>query len=1032
MRCARARSVAAAVAAAALLGACVAAALSSGDFEDFEKQLTALDALIEADEFAAADSVARALLAEAEVAFGKESLAAGRVLDRLVDAGFGLRRVDEDCLALADRAVRIKEETAGGDEPETAQSLRRRGEVLQWLQRSGEARADMERALAIQEEQFGRGSLEAAEVLGPLAQVYIDLDLETDAAHMLEETLAIRDADDATEPATMQRLLYDLANLKRVLGEFEQGESLYHRLLAMTPEGSGERPYVLAGLGLVYSEQARFVEAREALEEAIAITRSSGSDRRALAYHLNNLGFVLASLGDCEEAVRVYTETLEIKRETLGSDHRDTAVTLGNLANAYAEIGELDRARSLHEEVLAIRERVAGRNSAAVGTSLRDLARIDLATGRAEAAIPRLERYVRIRTEHLGPEHYDTGKAKAELARGLAAAGELEAASELYREALSVLRAKLGPESPAWGEASVGLATVEAREGELAESWERALEAGRISRECARLTAASLSERQARRFAATRKEALDLLLSLLAERPGAADVSEAWQEVIRSRALVLDEVSTWRAGLESDPETARRFGEFAAASRRYAALVVGDPGDDDPAGFRRRLSEAREDQERAERELARRSRSQRRSRERRGADLESLRAARPADSALLAYTRYSRTRLDGETTGEGITASYTAFVLPAGGDSAVAIDLGDAATIDRLVEDWRTEVLLPRPGDLPAARGRYRAAGAALRSAIWDPVESSLGDPRLVFVVPDGALHRVSFATLPVEDDRYLLEESTRVHYLSAERDLLSRGSDDEPGTGLLALGGPRFDGPDDASGDSRRPRFSPLPGTAQEAESIARMWDGESLLLTGADATETTLKREAPGRRIVHLATHGFFRADRRAVPRASSRGIGGLGPRQPAASSPVASLALSGLALAGANSSPPSSGDDDGILTAEEIASLDFSGTEWVVLSACDTGLGDIEAGEGVVGLRRAFEVSGVGTIVMSLWDVEDEAARRWMEELYRSRFTHGRSTIESVSGASRAVLEWCRAQRGTDHPYFWGAFIAVGDWE
>ena len=201
-----------------------------------------------------------------------------------------------------------------------------------------------------------------------------------------------------------------------------------------------------------------------------------------------------------------------------------------------------------------------------------------------------------------------------------------------------------------------------------------------------------------------------------------------------------------------------------------------------------------------------------------------------------------------------------------------------------------------------------------------------------------------------------------------------------------------------------------------------------EIVLLTGPAATESAVKRLLPGRDTVHLATHGFFFGREAAAPAGDRRSISGVSGRRPAAD---AALTLSGLALAGANRGAPDDRGDDGILTSEEIAAIDLSGVRWVVLSACDTGLGAVQNGEGVLGLRRAFEVSGVASLFMSLWEVDDRASRHWMEALYRSRFEAGLSTVDSCREAARSVLTWSRDRLGTSHPYTWGAFVAVGDW-
>jgi CHAT domain-containing protein len=206
---------------------------------------------------------------------------------------------------------------------------------------------------------------------------------------------------------------------------------------------------------------------------------------------------------------------------------------------------------------------------------------------------------------------------------------------------------------------------------------------------------------------------------------------------------------------------------------------------------------------------------------------------------------------------------------------------------------------------------------------------------------------------------------------------------------------------------------------------------DGEHVVasLSGSGATEAKFKQFAPGHRVIHVATHGFFLGD-------------DCGSGEPAADDRVtpafyevtreSPLLLSGLVLAGANhrhNAAPH--EQDGILTAQEVATLDLRGTEWAVLSACDTGLGTTRAGEGVFGLRRAFQLAGARTVILSLWSVEDEATREWMTALYRHRLIDGRSTADSVRDASLQLLGRRRSRGESTHPFYWAGFIAAGDW-
>jgi len=201
--------------------------------------------------------------------------------------------------------------------------------------------------------------------------------------------------------------------------------------------------------------------------------------------------------------------------------------------------------------------------------------------------------------------------------------------------------------------------------------------------------------------------------------------------------------------------------------------------------------------------------------------------------------------------------------------------------------------------------------------------------------------------------------------------------------------------------------------------------------VLKGAAASEAAFKVLAPDYDVVHVATHGFFL-------NASCEPALELD-RQPSGGAPAAPdvvtenpLVLAGLALAGVNRREIGQADqEDGVLTADEIAALDLARVRWAVLSACETGLGEATSGEGVLGMRRAFRIAGARTLIMSLWPVEDQVTREWMESLYQARLRRAQTTAESVRSASRALLEARRRAGKSTHPFYWGAFVAAGDW-
>jgi CHAT domain-containing protein len=589
-----------------------------------------------------------------------------------------------------------------------------------------------------------------------------------------------------------------------------------------------------------------------------------------------------------------------------------------------------------------------------------------------------------------------------------------------------------------------------------------ALRAEEIGRAHLRLTARTLSEREALRYASVRTKGLDVALSLAGRDPGGMGAAgrRAWDALVRSRALVLDEMAARQrtAAGTSDPEVAELEGRLQRARERLAKLVVRGPGGAAPGEHRRAIDRARQEKEDAERALAEKSAAFRQAEAEARLGLEEVAGALAPGSGFVAYVRFDRTPAP---VPPGVP-SYMAFVMRAGEKEPAVVPLGAAAEIESSISRWkertaREAVAEDRPSrEIEAA---YRQAGDLLRQRVWDPVAVHLGSAARVFVVPDGGLNLVDLAALPTGESGYLAETGPLIHYLSAERDLVSSGVERAGGTGILALGGPDFDagapvvrrsggggagapywqpfrGALPSCGDFASLRFETLRSAPREAEEVAGIWRRRAGArgvdaLEGAAASESAFKRLAPGKQVLHLATHGFFLGGRCASAAASSR-AGSLalaGEEDLEIAAGESPLLLSGLALAGANRRAAAGpGEEDGILTAEEIAALDLRGVEWAVLSACDTGVGEVTAGEGVLGLRRAFAVAGARTVIMSLWSVDDRTARRWMQVLYEGRWVKGLTTAEAVRAADLELLRARREKHASTHPYYWAGFIAA----
>ena len=387
-----------------------------------------------------------------------------------------------------------------------------------------------------------------------------------------------------------------------------------------------------------------------------------------------------------------------------------------------------------------------------------------------------------------------------------------------------------------------------------------------------------------------------------------------------------------------------------------------------------------------------------------------VRSRLPGDTVLLEMLTYRPRDPAAPSAGEArwLPQRYASYLLRRDRPPAF-IDFGEVAVIDRLVAGLRRALASP------ASLDEARALGRELDLLLTAPVRKAAGAAATVLVAPEGNLNLIPFGALVDEQGRFLLE-STSFNYLASGRDLARTDTARAPRAPALVVANPTFgrraaaemaSAAGSRSLDFSSVDFEPLPGTAAEAAAIKRLLP-DAELLTDERATETAVKR-AGGPSVLHLATHGFFLDDQQ--PRSS----GGQGLRE----NP---MLRSGLVFAGVAGFR--SGDDDGVLTALEAAGLDLVGTQLVVLSACQTGVGDVRNGEGVFGLRRAFVLAGAQTLVMSLWPIDDDTTQRLMAEFYR-RLAAGEGRTDALRGAQLALL----SDAGVRHPFYWGSFIATG---
>jgi len=420
----------------------------------------------------------------------------------------------------------------------------------------------------------------------------------------------------------------------------------------------------------------------------------------------------------------------------------------------------------------------------------------------------------------------------------------------------------------------------------------------------------------------------------------------------------------------------------------------------------------------------------------------------PTGSVLWEFVRYDP--YSDENIDSSMPAHYLAFTLDFRGHATVT-ELGEADTIDSLVAAVHSKVQ-DGSGVFLGEEERQLEEDLAkvssqLTALILGPLLKTAVEYDHIFISPDGQLSLLPFEILPLSDSRYAIEQF-EFSYLSTGRDLLKFQSESmREALGAVVLAAPdyemeqsrtyaqakidfdrillnRFRGPSDRTECLSVP-FNPLPAAEKEGQLVSDLLNaklrGKVVSLSGLNASEDSLKHLSHPPRVLHLATHGYF------CSKASYSDISLM------TESP---LLYSGLALAGCNRTIRGSGDtakmtEDGILTALEASGLNLMGTDLVVLGSCRAGVGPVLQGEGVYGLRRAFQLAGARSIIMSMFDVPDLTARDLMTRFYTD-WLSGTTKSKALRNAMLAELTERREQHGAAHPLFWGGFILAGDYK
>jgi CHAT domain-containing protein/tetratricopeptide (TPR) repeat protein len=953
-------------------------------------------------------------------------------------------------VAIRDRPVQLWPEVF-------AESLNGLATALRHQAKYAEAEQQFQRALKVVE---GR---DPAPVLGwtlnNLGLLYQQQRRYAEAGAYYRRALDVQEKLSSPGHVSTLITLHNLATLAMQEGRFREAESRYREVLRLRqiPGANDDREVAntLNSLATVYKDLGDYAQAEKTLLQALDIQqRVLKPDDLDIALTYGTLGNVYSDLGKFADAERKYKQALEIEERALSAHHPTVATTLNNLAHLYNQQWKHDEAGRLYERALKIDEQVFGENHAALTSTLGNLAMVRLEQGRVADASTLMERAFAIVRVTWGAGQPRLGYALNNLASIDRRNGKPQQAERRFLEALMVFENAYGAQHPNVGSVLWNLGNLmhaSKRPGEADGYYARGLRllARQIDEQFLYMTE---SERLA--FVSTIRGAFPILFSFALEfRDTPALAGRMYDAVLLQKGLVASSVASVRSrvGAAGDAAATKLLADLSEAKRRLFRLASAPS--DDRERWQRDLDTLEREVFGLERDLIRRSQAFADSRNEETPSWQKVRDRLTAGEAAVEFVRFPF--FDGTNWAD--RDRYAALIVTPRSPAPALVPLGDANVLEcgplneyslRIAPLQQQSQGLPCP---PAGPASPIALTPTFYDAFWKPLESELAGARRVYVSLDGVLNQVALNVVPDERGTLLLDKYDLRVVLST-RDLL-RDPVRVSSSSAVLVGNPLYaadesvqaaaarpyrsplrgneDGaagsPEERAGIGLRgPPWAPLDGTRVEVDRVgqllrAREWTVRTY--EGRDAVVEAVKAvQSP--RVLHLATHGDFAADPAERRRQTFTVIGDeTAPKSSILDDP---MMRSGLFFTGANryraGLPPPPGTDDGVLTAYEASQLNLSGTELVVLSACKSGLGQSREGEGVFGLRRAFQLAGAQSVLMSMWSVPDADTQALMTRFY-TNWLAGADKHAAFREAQRALA------RQTKDPSRWGAFVLVG---
>ena len=790
--------------------------------------------------------------------------------------------------------------------------------------------------------------------------------------------------------------LNNMANYYCYLGNYTEAVRLVTQVMEIYKRIRGEEHHDYAqslnDLAHYYYDLGNYQEAIRLGTEAMEIRKKVfGKNYHEYAQSLNNLATYYGNLGNYQEAIRLCSEAMEITKNGFGEEHPYYASSLSNLAYYYSNLGNYQEAIRLGSQSMKIRKKVLGEEHPDYATSLSNLAYYYSNLGSYQEAIRLGTQALKIRKKVLGEEHPYYATSLGNLAAYYSDLGNNTEAIRLGTRAMEIRKKFLGEDHPNYVTVLSDLAGYYFKAGKYDEATALFDQSYKRKEALILKTFAYLTNKERSDFWNTYSDFYNKILpSCAKEHPNSTLTRLAYDGQLLSKGLLLNVELEIQNLIEKqgNEQLKQRYYKLrqdrAKLDELYLLAPAERPMDADS------LLRVVDNEERILVESSKEIGDYSKTLSVKWTDVQNN--LKDNDIAL-EFVNYKDTA-DNEV--------YFVLVLKKGMESPEIVNMFG-------LEEFRDINM----GDYYNTPKLY--------NLIWKPLTYYLDGVDNVFFSPSGNLHNVAIEFLP-DDNGKIFAQRYNEYRLSSTRELVMDHTIN-PGKKAATYGGIRYD----MGGDSTNVRgggATYLKDTKIESETVAsllRSADYDIQAFSDTVATEESFKKlSGTGLKILHIGTHGFYYAE----DEMENYNLGFLVNKNQ--SDEDRALSCSGLLFAGANDILNSdtrntlSEGEDGILTAKEISRLDFKGLDLVVLSACQSGLGEVTV-EGVFGLQRGFKKAGAQTIVMSLWNVNDKPTQMLMTEFFKN-LTAGQPKREAFVNAQAEL------RKKYPHPQLWAAFVMV----